>query len=536
MQIVQPSGSMLPNQASAGVGAVIFDKPSLDAAQVQRNVDIELDNFARKKAADNAKAVADKNALIADLNFDAKGIFPDDKGHFQEGKNKLIEANQKLYSLEPNTQAFREAEKEAKRLQGFYGSEAVQSAEQWEQFKKIDDEFNKNPDKYDIPKYKEWASKVRLNQNPEARNKLFQEQPLVPKHKGWLGKYEEALTKKTVVPTEASKVTKEGGLVGVEKITTYTPDQITKISQSVLADPEWAQETLEDLNRLETSNPTLHKQVIDEANQMGIDPIERYSQIQLTNLSPNSRELSGMGETAQQKAYWADFYGSKSEEDAASIVVDQWSKLNQGDVNVYSPVVTGLAQDPNNPLAIQNYAKSDLFVNRPLGKYTVQQRVEDANKNIVTQYQTLDDVVLGNEFRNGVHYIKTTQSVYKRGKNGIDKDGWRLATDNDLLNLISNGSKDPSKALGATQKVLQSRGAYGNQNIQVQKVTPATPISTQRPPESGTQTAPKKEEPKKEGKTVSLQTIKSKVGTKGFEGYTEKELVDYYTSQGYKIQ
>ena len=36
-------------------------------------------------------------------------------------------------------------------------------------------------------------------------------------------------------------------------------------------------------------------------------------------------------------------------------------------------------------------------------------------------------------------------------------------------------------------------------------------------------------------KTVKISTIKSKVGTKGFEGYTEKELVDYYKSQGYTV-
>jgi hypothetical protein len=87
---------MLPNQASAGVGAVIFDKPTLDAAQVQRNVDADLDNFARKKAADNAKVVAEKNALIADLKFDDKGVFPDDKGYFQGGKEELIKANEKV--------------------------------------------------------------------------------------------------------------------------------------------------------------------------------------------------------------------------------------------------------------------------------------------------------------------------------------------------------------------------------------------------------------------------------------------------------
>lgn len=37
-------------------------------------------------------------------------------------------------------------------------------------------------------------------------------------------------------------------------------------------------------------------------------------------------------------------------------------------------------------------------------------------------------------------------------------------------------------------------------------------------------------------KHVSLSTLRSKVGQPGFEGYTEKELIDYYTSQGYKIK
>jgi hypothetical protein len=33
-----------------------------------------------------------------------------------------------------------------------------------------------------------------------------------------------------------------------------------------------------------------------------------------------------------------------------------------------------------------------------------------------------------------------------------------------------------------------------------------------------------------------MSAIKSLVGTKGYEGYTEKELVDYYKSQGYTIK
>lgn len=45
---------------------------------------------------------------------------------------------------------------------------------------------------------------------------------------------------------------------------------------------------------------------------------------------------------------------------------------------------------------------------------------------------------------------------------------------------------------------------------------------------------PKAEKSKK--KIAKISDIKSKVGKKGFEGYTEKELVDYYKSQGYTIE
>jgi hypothetical protein len=37
-------------------------------------------------------------------------------------------------------------------------------------------------------------------------------------------------------------------------------------------------------------------------------------------------------------------------------------------------------------------------------------------------------------------------------------------------------------------------------------------------------------------KNTTISAIKSLVGTKGYEGYTEKELVDYYKSQGYTIK
>lgn len=38
------------------------------------------------------------------------------------------------------------------------------------------------------------------------------------------------------------------------------------------------------------------------------------------------------------------------------------------------------------------------------------------------------------------------------------------------------------------------------------------------------------------GKSVPMSTIKSLVGKKGYEGYTEKELIEYYKSQGYTVK
>jgi len=37
-------------------------------------------------------------------------------------------------------------------------------------------------------------------------------------------------------------------------------------------------------------------------------------------------------------------------------------------------------------------------------------------------------------------------------------------------------------------------------------------------------------------KTISANKLKSLIGTKGYEGYTEKELQDYYISNGYEIK
>lgn len=56
------------------------------------------------------------------------------------------------------------------------------------------------------------------------------------------------------------------------------------------------------------------------------------------------------------------------------------------------------------------------------------------------------------------------------------------------------------------------------------------------PSEQGATTTFEQPSQSSTGKTINRSLIQSKVGTPGFEGYTEQELIDYYTSQGYTIK
>ena len=99
-QIVQPSGSMLPNQASARVGAVIFDKPKYDAQEIGMKVADDLDQFAKQKQANIDKKAADYQKLIADLKFDTTGVLNNDRPRIQEMSQELVDVAAKYYETQ----------------------------------------------------------------------------------------------------------------------------------------------------------------------------------------------------------------------------------------------------------------------------------------------------------------------------------------------------------------------------------------------------------------------------------------------------
>lgn len=115
-------------------------------------------------------------------------------------------------------------------------------------------------------------------------------------------------------------------------------------------------------------------------------------------------------------------------------------------------------------------------------------------------------------FNNANPNTSVTKEVYKKMLEEGDKAGTNFKVEYDLNDPVARTYYD--KILGGTTISQTAFNKESKAKATTQKTnTPAT-----------------------NKKVLSTSTIKSKVGTKGFEGYTEKELIDYYRSQGYQIQ
>ncbi len=344
MQIVQPSGSMLPNQASAGVGAVIFDKPQYDPLTVQMRVNAELDDFAKQKQAQAEKQKADTAKLVADLNFDAKGIYDQDNDFFIDGKRKLIDANAKLYSLEPNTQAFRDAEKEAKRLQGFYSVEAQASAMHKDMLANAIKDFD--PTKHDKKYFDEWIVGMRTAASIEARNKVAGKNPFMPIQKTLEEKtlrlFDEAqkagLVKPIAVKQEYGR-TPDGEGILIEKEEILPENKSLDLAQGWLANSDIKDDVLEQYSQLPESEQSYYLNRAKELSQKYstkdqakvYDPISvYYSQSTLDKYNVGSQKRTQLGFSPKQQQE-AEFMYSAGEQDVekAEKLMDELQKLQK---------------------------------------------------------------------------------------------------------------------------------------------------------------------------------------------------------------
>ena len=117
MQIVQPSGSMLPNQASSRVGAVIFDKPKYDAQEIGLKVQADLEDWGKQKALADQQKLKTAKDLVADLSYEPKDFLPEGSAKVKEYadklKNKQAEYEMAVYNAGADSETANLKKKEA---------------------------------------------------------------------------------------------------------------------------------------------------------------------------------------------------------------------------------------------------------------------------------------------------------------------------------------------------------------------------------------------------------------------------------------
>lgn len=549
----QPTGAF--TTAPRSIGAVIFDRPQYDPQTIALKVADDLDAWGKRKQAEAEKKKADSAKLVADLNFDDKGAFPDDAEYFKKGKEELINSQIGLSRAESDTPQWNDTRRKAELTKGWYESDVNESAKQWEQYKDSWAKFN--PEKHDQQKFNEWNAKVRMARSPRERMDLFKESPLVDRvgdFQTMLGeRMSKGLYKPTVVEKSAPDTIKGTVIESTEK---YTDDDIIRNASAIVnGDADMVESARKGLEQLKSRSSLLYDQVVEDAKQAGIDPLEMFTRKQLRNSVNSKFELKSPAWSPEQQQAAEYNWGKKDTEGMVNFVVEQGGNLLNGKPESYTiggEMVSGGAQltpETSVTFAGQTPLKSDQFQGWSMGKYTVTETTGEGD-NAVSKIVPKDNYVIAWEWRDGKPYIKTDETVYAAtngtgvGGKPVDKQGWKEANQTDIERIIISNVA-PAKAQEAVERYrekLQKEKAYKERTARPQEMegqTKKTVVETPLKVEvkrDGQKPAEQKKEDGKEGKTVSRQTIKSKVGTKGFEGYTEKELIDYYTSQGYTIK
>lgn len=119
----------------------------------------------------------------------------------------------------------------------------------------------------------------------------------------------------------------------------------------------------------------------------------------------------------------------------------------------------------------------------------------------------------------------------------VNEDGTKFAA----IQTITEDEKKQLDKIGKGANVQVGDIKIPNQNDWVSKSQIAQAYQKEYPKGEGNlqtnnnNTLKARQEASKKTKSVSYQKIKSLVGTKGYEGYSQKELEDYYKSNGFTI-
>lgn len=629
MQIVQPNGNMLPNQASAGVGAVIFDKPKYDAQEIGLKVQADLEDWGKQKALADQEKLKTTKALIADLSYEAKDFLPEGaaqvKAKADELKAKAAEYEMAVYNSGADSQAAIEKKKEAEIAK----SDLQILTNNLQQAAKTIAAFKPEADT-DLDEANKQIAEIRkaagINALSPEFQKALQDFNAPKKPKGIIEVTDAFMQNIPLSETENvvgkdGKIIEKGSAFKIEPIKYKADgtiesdggfDLVTGAPAALAATPEYqksikplfarmysASQRLangEQLSASEMTDASLYNYYVDEAAKesqrygRAISPETIYARGELERRNQVKQTEKFKEETATTKEMAKVGAEQSVKKNSAKGLINWFIEVDRGSPEIYANMtISDVAPKYDRQVyatkvlsSISAGEKFETKVGRngalykittpDLIRYFMQDKetgakfyatdssIDDFNKGKISspfkQYKNIAEVAAQATFVNGADQSIDNMKNYwatvgkemgysKADGNGIIyKDGREIAPftpmeqqkykANPQQTMIKSGTtlpkyekgKVPADFTGQYLEVVYKDG-------EVQTSIPKIAKPTSQPTTTDT-TVTNKQETK--GKTVSLSTIKSKVGTAGFEGYTEKELVDYYTSQGYNVE
>lgn len=285
-----------------------------------------------------------------------------------------------------------------------------------------------------------------------------------------------------------------GGFM-TQKIKTYSDGRINTMAQGAISNPDIAREINTDYERIDPiKQKALQLQADSESKRLGrnVTPHELLYREFLMNVRPNQKMLGTTQFSPQQTAWWNHQYDNMDDEQSVKYIAERLQKGLQGDAefwNANDAVTVSTEQGfPNSqgylPQITQSTYYSQALNNLPLGTATVKQVVYDANKNPKIQYSNIPNKVLGFRLQNGKAHILTTESAAQAEADGGDMEAaWKVINNNTIDQLVL-GSKNPIKAASLLRKTLSDMGVYVDGNVRLVQPNTAIkqPATTQQQP------------------------------------------------------
>jgi len=546
-----------------GIGAVYFDK-TVDPLTLHLSNLKQLDEGQRRREAAKKDQLNLTAKLVGDINPDTKGIFDTDGGYFQEKTKQLYDKYSQVLSqgYHPENPAFNEIYGKMQYEKKALENDVQVSKAQKELFTKLMGALAADGGKkYDLEKTN--ANIARFRMQPFEERKTMDLSKLLVPAKGnvptldWMAQQLKSKDNVLAKTTKQVPITHPDGTKGYMETTEWTdiaPKQnadgtwtdggdIQKHAANMANVPERVEVAVEEMGKLPDGQ---QEEIKRQADMRGVNPAQVYFEQTLRRVNTRA-EKAHEGKFDPYYVQGAKLWGQRQKDaDSARYLAEQLDALSRGEVNVYGPENVGYTFDVFAGKAPErNQVKySDALTNISAGKYPAQV-IDDYGNPIPGKKEAKDNLIYGWKFVNGKLKVKTSQSsakmkvkssdgsdievpVYDNKYNPADEEGYIDVNDGIITSIaIANGVKPEAVRQGLID--MQKYGSGAN-------VPTFTKPTATNPVAGGQQTQAKPQTKPAGGKVTTAAKIKSLVGTKGYEGYTEKELMDYYKSQGYEIK